>query len=88
MTVKELKKFLENLPKEYDKAKVILQKDREGNGYSPLAGADFDCIYVPENPWSGEIISTNWSADDACMDEKEWKDFKKQPRCLVLFPVN
>lgn len=26
---------------------IILQKDSEGNGYSPLSGADGDCVYVP-----------------------------------------
>lgn len=24
---------------------IILQKDPEGNGYSPISGADIDCIY-------------------------------------------
>lgn len=53
MKVKELIKLLQ---KEDPEATVILGKDAEGNGYSPL-----DCIYngvyQPETTWSGEFTS-------------------------------
>lgn len=67
---------------------VILQKDAEGNGYSPLEGADHEAVYVPDSTWSGIAYSTNETADDACMDEDEWKKHMKKKRCVVLFPVN
>lgn len=85
MTVKELKAELENLP---DDMEVVLQKDSEGNGYSPLAGADPEAIYVPDSTWSGSAYDGNWSAEDAGQDEDDWKEMKSKPRTLILFPVN
>ncbi len=37
MTVKELKKAIKDLP---DDMECILQKDAEGNGYSPLSDVE------------------------------------------------
>lgn len=87
MTVAELIEALKDMP---PAAEVILQKDAEGNGYSPLAGADANVIYKPETTWSGEVVSTEWSAHDACYDsEEEWERFKaSNPRCCVLHPIN
>ena len=85
MTVKELKEEIKNLP---DDMEVVLQKDAEGNGYSPLSGADPDAVYIPETTWSGDVYSMGWSADDACMEEEEWAELKTMPRALVLHPVN
>jgi hypothetical protein len=36
---------------------VVLQKDAEGNGYSPLRdhGTDANCRYIAESTWSGEV---------------------------------
>lgn len=85
MNVAELKKAIADLP---DEAQVILQKDAEGNGFSPLEGADPDAVYVPDSTWSGEVYDPNWSADDACLDVVEWERLKARPRCLVLYPVN
>ena len=85
MNVKELKKFIKDLP---DDMKIILQKDSEGNGYSPLSCLDDNCIYIPDTTWSGDVLDLAWSADDACKTEKEWKALKKLPRVLVMVPVN
>jgi len=85
MNVKELKEAIANLP---DDMEVILQKDSEGNGYSPLAGADPNTVYVPRNTWSGEIYSTNYEASEHCLEEEEWEKLKAGPHALVLFPVN
>lgn len=52
---------------------IILQKDPEGNGYSPLRGADPDCIYVEDNTWSGLIYHPNETAERNDMEEEEWK---------------
>ena len=67
---------------------IVLQKDSEGNGYSPLYGADANAVYIPESTWSGDVYSTEWSADDVCMDEDEWEELLSRPRCVVLFPIN
>lgn len=85
MTVKELKKAIENLP---DDMEVILQKDSEGNAYSPLIGADPNAVYIPDTTYSGDVYSLDWSADDACMDEDEWEDIKSKPKSLILFPID
>lgn len=85
MNVKELKAVLETLP---DDMEVILQKDSEGNGYSPLSGADPNSIYVPDSTYSGDVYSLEWSASDACMTEKEWEEFCKKDKALILYPTN
>lgn len=85
MKVRELKRILENLP---DTMEIILQKDAEGNGYSPLRGADPFCIYVPENTYSGSVFSVETSAEHNGLEENEWEKLKKKPKALVLFPIN
>ena len=85
MKVKELIAELAAMDPE---AEVILQKDAEGNGYSPLRGADPDCVYVPETTWYGEVYSLEYTADDMCMEEAEWAEIKAGPKCVVLHPVN
>ena len=69
-------------------AEVILQKDAEGNGYSPLHVCDDNAVYVPDSTWSGDVYSLEWSADDAGMSETEWAEIASKPRCVVLAPVN
>lgn len=85
MRVKELIDLLKDVNPD---SEVILQKDSEGNGYSPLRGVDDECVYVPECPWSGSIYSLHWTAREACMEPKEWKAMKRKPRCVVLYPIN
>lgn len=85
MKVKELKEAIANLP---DDMEVILQKDSEGNGYSPLSGADADCIYVADSTWRGSVYSMEFSAEDNCMEEEEWEELKAGPKALVLWPIN
>lgn len=85
MNIKELKDAIKDLP---DDMEVILQKEAEGNGYSPLYDVDPYCVYIPESTWSGYVYSIYWTADDAIMSEEEWDQLKKEPRSLVLYPVN
>ena len=73
MTVAELKALL----LEYDDARlVIIQKDSEGNGYSPLAGA-WVGAYHTETTWSGY----------AGPETKDEDGYVGSP-ALVLVPVN
>ena len=87
MTVAELIEALAKLPPTLE---VILQKDAEGNGYSPLEAVDAEAIYQPDSTYSGDVVSTGWSWEDACFDSSEqWEAFKRDnPRCCVLAPVN
>lgn len=85
MTVKELKEAIANLP---DEMEVVLQKDAEGNGYSPLEDVDPNAVYIPNSTWSGDVYSMGWTAGDACVTEGEWEEIKAKPRTLILAPVN
>lgn len=51
MTVKELIAELSELP---PNALVVMSRDAEGNGYSPLSTLD-TCHYTAETTWRGEI---------------------------------
>ena len=51
MTVTELSALLATLPGD---ALVVLAKDGEGNGYSPLADHEIGA-YDPETTWCGEF---------------------------------
>ena len=86
MNIKKLKEIIDKLPNDME---VILQKDSEGNGYSPLADCDTNCIYIKEADGPGDVYSTNWSATDADCIDKEWEDMKRvNPKVLVLCPTN
>jgi hypothetical protein len=89
VTLGELRSLIAEIPEEFDNAIVIVQKDAEGNDYSPLSGIDNNAIYEAECSWSGDVFSLDWSADDCCLDEDQWEEMKETlPRCIVLFPVN
>lgn len=85
MKVKEL---IEELSQYNPEAEVIMQKDAEGNGYSPLCGTDGDAVYIAETSWHGEVYDATMTAEDMDMDEEEWDAIKSNPRCVVLFPIN
>lgn len=85
MTVEELREKIKDLPATME---VIIQKDSEGNNYSPLAGTDSNAIYLPDSTYSGEVYNLNYTASDNCMTEEEWEEHKKKPRALILYPVN
>lgn len=86
MTLGEFRKYTAGLP---DETEIILQKDSEGNGYSPCYGADSDAVYIPETTFSGQVYSLDSSHEDNCMDGDEWETIKlTRPKCLVLYPTN
>lgn len=85
MTVAKLIEALSALPKHM---KVIIQKDAEGNDYSPLYAVDGNAIYIPQNTWSGEVHSVNNSPD---YEPDDWSEIEKHPHacaCCVLAPIN
>lgn len=75
MNIKELREALSGHP---DDMEVILQKDAEGSGYSPLAGAE-PGMYEAETTWSGEVIHE---------DDYDPDDRPDAIKALVLWPVN
>lgn len=87
MKVSELVAKLLELPQELE---VILQKDAEGNGYSPLSDVDADEIYVCESTYHGDVFQDSWTHEEAGFPSpSEWESFKEDHvRCVVLSPVN
>lgn len=85
MTVKEL---IEELQAMDPDRVVILQKDAEGNGYSPLRGADDNCRYIAETTWYGAVKHERLSDEDrAAGYGTEDVTHLGVPAC-VLFPIN
>lgn len=62
MLVKELIVQLEKTNPNFE---VILSKDAEGNGYSPLSSVETNLTYLADNTWSGEVIEDHES--DNCI---------------------
>lgn len=87
MNVKELKQVIENIP---DDVQVILQKDAEGNRFSPLCECDGGCVYVPDSSYSGEVYQCCYMEDITDdLEIEEWEEIKNNnKKCLVLIPVN
>jgi hypothetical protein len=78
MTVREL---IGELLKIEDKSRlVVLQKDSEGNGYSPLRGCG-ECFFIPQTTYSGECPHP----DDV---ESGEVDTSEAVLGVVLWPVN
>ena len=80
MNIKELKEIINDLP---DNMEVILSGDEEGNSYLPAQNYNASNIYD-----DGEIIETEWSAEDNGFDsEKEFKAYiKNRNKVLILYP--
>ena len=67
---------------------VIVQKDSEGNGYSPLSAVDAEnCAYLADSTWSGEVGLERLtpSMEDAGYEEEDVCDGAP---AAVLCPVN
>lgn len=83
MTVAEL---IEKLQQENPKRIVVMAKDAEGNGHSPLhdfwAGA-----YRAETTWYGDVGLETLSADDEERGYTEGDIVEGEP-ALILMPVN
>lgn len=75
MKVHELIALLIELPKEHE---VILSKDGEGNGFSPLA--DFGLsMYEAHSTWSGEVF---------CEEDAKDQGRKYKENAVILWPTN
>jgi hypothetical protein len=83
-TCGELADYLATQPRD---RKIVLQKDAEGNGYSPLADAD-EAMYAADNTWSGDVYMT----PEELAEQKDPDDYSEAPedaeRVVVLGPVN
>lgn len=74
LTAGILRSLLADLP---DDTLVVLSKDAEGNGFSPLDGYGID-RYVAESTYSGYLVDV----------ETEPDPLPDSVPCLVLWPTN
>lgn len=91
-TVGDLLDYLATQPRD---RKVVLRKDAEGNGHSPLAEA-WEAVYEPDSTYSGEVYPTAedvagwvrtgaWTQSDA---DDLYEPGGNAERVIVLGPVN
>lgn len=91
-TVGDLADYLATQPRD---RKVVLEKDAEGNGYSPLASAGVS-LYVADSTYSGEVYPTPedvavWVAAGTWTEADEADRYEPgddAERVIVLGPVN
>lgn len=86
MTVRELIEALKGMDPD---RLVVLQKDGEGNGYSPLADVDDNAAYMPETTWSGEVGLQFLTAEDRSsgFSDEDLAHPNATP-CVILGPTN
>jgi hypothetical protein len=88
-TVGDLLDYLATQPRD---RLVVLEKDAEGNGYSPLADAR-EALYVADTTWSGQVYPTpedkaEWVASGAWTQQDADDKYEPDERVIVLGPVN
>ena len=84
MTVKELKELLSKLN---DSDVVILQKDSEGSGFSPLDGI-WEGKYVAKTTWYGEAYLRELTPELIKQGYSEEDVSKEGANAVILVPVN
>lgn len=84
MTAGELRQVLANYP---DSTRIVLAKDAEGNGYSPLYEVVV-AMYAAETTWSGEYFLRERERL-AQEDPDDWDPAPDDAvEALFLWPVN
>lgn len=89
-TVGELLDFLSGYPRD---RKVILSKDAEGNGHSPLDDAE-EAMYVADTPYAGtsyitpEELAEMLAGDNPQGFTEEDAPPPEAERVVVLWPAN
>lgn len=84
MKIKELMELLKGFDPD---TIVVMSKDAEGNGYSPLTEISSGDNYVAENSWSGYVGPpelTDELRDEGYSEE----DIVDGVPCIVLWPTN
>lgn len=91
-TAGELADYLATQPRD---RKVVIAKDAEGNGFSPLADAG-ESVYEADSTWSGQVYPTpedvaEWVASGAWSEAEaadRYEPGEDAERVIVLGPVN
>ena len=81
----KIKELVERLLKQDQDRIVIISKDSEGNGYSPLSEI-YIGKYRPYNTWSGDIGLDELTQED--IDDGYTKEdvFEEGELCIILTP--
>lgn len=66
----------------------VMQKDAEGNGYSPLRGVDDNARYLATTTWYGDVKRETLSDEDRRRGFGEEDTTTGGEPAVVLFPVN
>jgi hypothetical protein len=84
MKVKDLIQALQDVNPE---SIVIMARDGEGNGYSPLADIDDSMVYLADSTYSGEIGFAELTKE-LIEDGYTEDDVREGEPCVVLSPTN
>lgn len=91
MTVNQLIRELQKLPKEMGNCQVIMSKDAEGNSYSPMAQINDDCYCKASKHYYIDSIYTDSFTyeENGFETQEEWDEFKLgMDRIVVVYPTN
>lgn len=80
MNAGELREYLKDYPADMP---VIMEKDAEGNGYSPLCSVN-EGLYIADSTWSGWV---HFPEDDDDEDDDDYVP-EGSVRAIILGPVN
>jgi hypothetical protein len=80
LSVAQLRAMLDGLP---DDAIVVLAKDGEGNGYSPLSAPVEAVWYIPESTWAGYVHEIGPDSDG-----ETYEPDGSELVAIVLDPIN
>ena len=83
MTVAELRKVLEGAP---DEAIVVMSRDAEGNGFSPLYEVE-RTMYFADSSYSGECFESISEAFECGVETNDPK-IKAHLNAICLWPTN
>ena len=86
ITVGQLKEILAGYN---DEMLIVMSRDSEGNGFSPLADHGKQ-IYVPDSTWSGDIYEIELTAEliEQGFTTDELYDGDDGVQAIVLWPTN
>ena len=84
-TVGELRDLLNGLDPDLI---IVMSKDGEGNGFSPLAEA-YEAWYEADSTWSGNVIDADYlGVEEDAEDDEIQERLDAADKCVVLWPVN
>ena len=69
---------------------VIMSRDGEGNGFSPLSDVETNNVYIADSTWSGEIKLKELTPElkKQGYDVEDTDESGQGVPCTVLWPTN